>query len=393
MKTQVAIHKGRELPVYHLAENAKELNRPLTTKERAQHAEDVVEIKRSWAHFLDDTCVRLARIRDTRSYRETHGTFEQFCLEVLDVGDRRGRQLAAAGEIFRNLIGPPAAAPGRSGQYDRNPGSGASGTSPQPVLPTSERQLRPLAGLPKEEQREIWKEAVEESDGKVPTTKVVEEAVERRRPPAIGEANLLRLAQCVIAADVGEQWTINKLAAAYSWSLDEASRVWDYLCDHGLIVQGKIVPPPGRASVESATVAQSEFEAKDFKKDQIMGAANKAFRCMQSLRNLIEPWLLPALEDSMNGLRAFADAYQEGPPKPKTKSKPNASGVYVICRKGKPGAGGAGNRDRYDSGGGWTVDPSAAKKFTSAELRTTKRKTWDRPVALRTALARFRKAK
>jgi hypothetical protein len=139
--------------------------------------EDVREIKKALNHILTDTVLRANRIRDTRSYRDTHTTFDAFCHDTFDFGERRGRQLAAAGEVVRNLLGPPVAA----AVINRNPGSGP----PTPVMPTSERQVRPLVGLPKGEQREVWKEAVDASGGEVPSAKTIESIVEERKGPAV----------------------------------------------------------------------------------------------------------------------------------------------------------------------------------------------------------------
>jgi hypothetical protein len=49
------------------------------------------------------------------------------------------------------------------------------------ILPTTERQVRPLTQLEPQQQREVWREAVTESGGKVPSARVVSDIVQRIR--------------------------------------------------------------------------------------------------------------------------------------------------------------------------------------------------------------------
>ena len=55
------------------------------------------------------------------------------------------------------------------------------------ILPSSERQVRPLTKLEPEQQREAWTKAVESAGGKVPSGRIVKDIVqrikERVRPP------------------------------------------------------------------------------------------------------------------------------------------------------------------------------------------------------------------
>ena len=45
------------------------------------------------------------------------------------------------------------------------------------ILPTNERQCRPLSKLEPEKQREVWQQAIELNGGKVPSGKIVSELV------------------------------------------------------------------------------------------------------------------------------------------------------------------------------------------------------------------------
>ena len=47
------------------------------------------------------------------------------------------------------------------------------------ILPTSERQVRPLTKLKPESQREVWQEAVDAAGGKVPSGRLVKDALLR----------------------------------------------------------------------------------------------------------------------------------------------------------------------------------------------------------------------
>ena len=107
----------------------------------------------------------LRELRDRRLYRSTHRTFKEYCQDRFGFTRRRSDYLIGAAEVVDNL---------------------SSKAEPKPkreplvlVLPTSERQCRPLTKLEPEQQREIWREAVESSRGKVPSGKVVSDLVAR----------------------------------------------------------------------------------------------------------------------------------------------------------------------------------------------------------------------
>lgn len=100
----------------------------------------------------------LLRIRDEQLYVDNYRTFEQYCRKRWDFGASRARQLIAAAEV--------------AGVLDQ----GATA-----VTPESERQLRPLAGMPAEEAREVWAQAVDEADGEQPTGPQVEAAAAKRK--------------------------------------------------------------------------------------------------------------------------------------------------------------------------------------------------------------------
>jgi len=109
-------------------------------------------IERGLATFVE-VGQALLEIRDSRLYRESHGTFEDYCRERWQFSDRRARQLMTAAEI--GTIVPA-----------RNEGVA--------------RELAPLREEP-ETLRETWAE-VTELHGDAPTAAQVREVIEERRP-------------------------------------------------------------------------------------------------------------------------------------------------------------------------------------------------------------------
>lgn len=95
----------------------------------------------------------LMQIRDNRYYRETHGTFEEYCKERWGFERNYANKLIRASEVKDNL-----------------------GTNVP--IPKSEAVLRPLTSLPPEQQKEVYQKAVETApDGKV-TAKHIEKTIQ-----------------------------------------------------------------------------------------------------------------------------------------------------------------------------------------------------------------------
>jgi len=85
----------------------------------------------------------LSVIRDRKLYRETHGTFDDYCRERWGMSRFYAHRTIDAAKVADNLL-------------------------PMGNIPTSERQARPLTKLEPEQQREVWREAVETApDGKI----------------------------------------------------------------------------------------------------------------------------------------------------------------------------------------------------------------------------------
>jgi hypothetical protein len=96
----------------------------------------------------------LSEIRDSRIYRATHATFEDYCRERWDWSKRSAYQFIAAAEVVENV---------------RNCAQ----------KPTTESQARPLAKLEPEQQPAAWEKAqdIAKEEGKPVTARHVEQAV------------------------------------------------------------------------------------------------------------------------------------------------------------------------------------------------------------------------
>ncbi len=98
----------------------------------------------------------LSEIRDTRLYRETHKTFEEYCQERWRMSKTYATRLVQSAEVVANLV--------------------PMGT----VLPETERQARPLAALKDpEQQRQAWTQVIEAAGDKGITAKEVQKIVDR----------------------------------------------------------------------------------------------------------------------------------------------------------------------------------------------------------------------
>ncbi|MBN3922516.1 hypothetical protein [Nostoc sp. NMS4] len=111
----------------------------------------------------------LTELRDRRLYRSTHKTFEDYCRDRFAHSRQQSNYLIAAAGVYENLttIGC---------QNVENQNLTTNGTQ---ILPTSERQVRPMTKLEPQEQQEVWLRAVELAGGKVPTGRIVKDVVQR----------------------------------------------------------------------------------------------------------------------------------------------------------------------------------------------------------------------
>ncbi|MBE8967514.1 hypothetical protein IQ277_14995 [Nostocales cyanobacterium LEGE 12452] len=108
----------------------------------------------------------LMELRDRRLYRSTHKTFEEYCRSRFGYTRMAATYKIAAATVMENLstIGL------------QNVEMSTSGLQ---ILPTNERQVRPLVALEPEVQRTAWQQAVQVAGGKVPTGRIVKDVVQR----------------------------------------------------------------------------------------------------------------------------------------------------------------------------------------------------------------------
>ncbi|MBD2459226.1 hypothetical protein H6G80_34970 [Nostoc sp. FACHB-87] len=113
----------------------------------------------------------LAELRDRRLYRSTHRTFEEYCKDRFSYTHRHVNYLIAASLVVDNIK------MGTNGSQNEEPDE--MGTNGSQILPTNERQVRPLITLEPQQQQEVWQTAVKEAGGKVPSGRIVKDVVQR----------------------------------------------------------------------------------------------------------------------------------------------------------------------------------------------------------------------
>jgi hypothetical protein len=130
-------------------------SKPDDTARRARLDELTAVAKRGLSAFAE-TGRALKSIQAEELWRLTSPTWDKWCNEALGLTDRRVAQLIEAASTCEALQ--------------------STG-----VLPRSERVARELSGLPSDEKKAAWLEAVEAADGKEPTAEQVAKAASKRR--------------------------------------------------------------------------------------------------------------------------------------------------------------------------------------------------------------------
>lgn len=151
-----------------------------------------LEIKVERAFYEAGAALR--ELRDRRLYRSTHKTFKEYCYTRFGFTHRRINYLIAASQVVENIIMGTNGSQNGESEIGTNgsqavvtqteigncpAGSTQTGTIGSQTIPINERQVRPLTNLKPQEQREAWKQAVEQAGGKVPSGQVVNEVVRR----------------------------------------------------------------------------------------------------------------------------------------------------------------------------------------------------------------------
>ncbi|MCC5602081.1 hypothetical protein [Nostoc favosum] len=120
---------------------------------------DRLHLERKVERAVFEAGKALMELRDRRLYRSTHRTFEEYCRDRFGYSRRQPYLLMDAAIVFDNLLE-------KCDPMDH-------------ILPTSERQVRPMTKLEPQEQQEVWLRAVEQAGGKVPTGRIVKDVVRR----------------------------------------------------------------------------------------------------------------------------------------------------------------------------------------------------------------------
>jgi hypothetical protein len=124
-----------------------------------QEQSDRLHLERRVERAFFEAGKALTELRDRRLYRSTHKTFEDYCRERFGFSRRQPYHLIEAAVIFDNLVE----------KCERS----------VHILPTNEWQIRPLSKLDLDIQPEAWEQAVESANGKVPSHRIVKDAVQR----------------------------------------------------------------------------------------------------------------------------------------------------------------------------------------------------------------------
>ncbi|QLE53602.1 hypothetical protein FD724_37730 (plasmid) [Nostoc sp. C057] len=124
-----------------------------------QEQSDRLHLERRVERAFFEAGKALTELRDRKLYRSTHKTFEDYCRERFGFSRRQPYHLIEAAVIFDNLVE----------KCERN----------VHILPTNEWQIRPLSKLDPDIQPEAWEQAVESANGKVPSHRIVKDAVQR----------------------------------------------------------------------------------------------------------------------------------------------------------------------------------------------------------------------
>lgn len=129
----------------------------LTRAEEIALADCEERIERGMKTFIE-VGQSLAAIRDSRLYRGTHATFEDYAVERWNLSRAHAYRMIAAAEVVSPM-----------GDIE--------------TPPTNERQARALGEVPEEDRADVWNETVERTNGK-PTAAAVREVSEEQRKRA-----------------------------------------------------------------------------------------------------------------------------------------------------------------------------------------------------------------
>ena len=136
---------------------------------------DLLHLERKVERAFFIAGLSLKELRERRLYRATHATFEEYCRDRFGFTRQAANYLIAGALVFENLT-----------------------TIGCQILPTAERQVRPITSLKETEQVIAWEAAVAEAGDCVPSSRIVKEVArrikEKNQPPIpfqVGEICLI----------------------------------------------------------------------------------------------------------------------------------------------------------------------------------------------------------
>lgn len=149
----------------------------ITVNTTATQIEELTEDEEKERHRLElkverafvEAGTALRELRDKRLYRSTHKTFEEYCQDRFGFSRRHPYRLIDAANVVENLE-----------KFCVQFGH---------ILPAKEFVCRPLTILRPDQQREVWQEILQETEGKHPTGKEVKSIVERLKEKPLVRAN------------------------------------------------------------------------------------------------------------------------------------------------------------------------------------------------------------
>jgi hypothetical protein len=154
---------------------------------------DRLHLERKVERMFYEAGKALMELRSRRLYRSTHSTFEEYCRERFGFTHRHVNYLIAGSQVVDNLQtrtnGSQIEVENKTGTNCLQNQTGTNGSQTEvkdktgtngcQILPTSERQVRPLTQLEPEQQCEVWQQAVAQAGGKVPSGRIVKDIVQR----------------------------------------------------------------------------------------------------------------------------------------------------------------------------------------------------------------------
>jgi hypothetical protein len=162
---------------------------------------DRISLERQIERAFYEAGWALRELRNRRLYRSTHKNFEEYCKERFGFTHRHANYLIAGAEVVENLMSGMTTKLLIPGEASTNgfPSQNEIPTNEIPtdasqtsiplemvsnyeiILPTTERQVRPLVPFEPEEQRFYWQKAVEAAGGKLPSGRIVKDVVDQIR--------------------------------------------------------------------------------------------------------------------------------------------------------------------------------------------------------------------